>query len=252
MDNRDRTAQTVDFGSATVKQDSKPALVRGVFESVAGRYDVMNDAMSFGVHRLWKSAMIDWLAPWSGMRLLDIAGGTGDVAVRFLNRTNDTHAIVLDMTASMLNVGRRRARRAGQTRRLHWVAGDATALPFDDRSFDACTLAFGLRNIARREDAIREAWRVLRLGGRFLVLEFSQVPNASLRRLYDAYSWNVIPRLGSMIANDRDSYRYLVESIRQFPDPERLADMIRTGGFERVRYQRLSLGVVALHSGWKL
>jgi demethylmenaquinone methyltransferase/2-methoxy-6-polyprenyl-1,4-benzoquinol methylase len=216
------------------------------------RYDVMNDVMSGGVHRLWKDAMMDWLAPRNGQRLLDVAGGTGDIAFRFLKRAPGAKATVLDMTESMLIEGERRSEAAQLAEKLDWVVGDAMALPFEDNSFDVYTISFGIRNVTRIPDALSEAFRVLRPGGRLMVLEFSQLPNDGLQRLYDLYSFNVIPRMGQVIAGDRDSYQYLVESIRKFPDQETFADMIRNAGFERVAYRNLSFGIAALHSGWKI
>ncbi len=241
------------FGAREVDEDAKAGMVHGVFTSVASKYDVMNDVMSVGIHRLWKSAMMDWLAPRAGMRLLDVAGGTGDISFRFLDRVKGQgDAVVLDMTQSMLMEGRKRAEAARLSEQLDWVVGDAMKLPLPDASFDAYTISFGIRNVTRIEDAIAEAYRVLRPGGRFMVLEFSQMPVEGLQKLYDLYSYNVIPRMGQAIANDRDSYQYLVESIRQFPEQERFAAMIREAGFEQVKYRNLSLGIAALHSGWKL
>ena len=238
--------------------------MHGVFTSVAGRYDLMNDAMSLGIHRLWKDAMLDWLAPRPGMRLVDVAGGTGDIAFRFLGRVKgDGHATVLDMTEDMLAEGRRRAEATAFADRLDWVVGDAMALPFADASFDAYTISFGIRNVTRLEDALAEAFRVLRPGGRLMVLEFSRVPEPSLRWLYDRYSFNVIPALGQALAGDRDSYQYLVESIRRFPDQEAFAGMIAAAGFGQVRlpqpldgHRRAALGLEALmrgpHNLWRL
>ena len=233
-------------------EDEKAGLVHGVFSRVASRYDLMNDLMSGGVHRIWKDAMMDWLAPRPGQRLLDVAGGTGDIAFRFLRRARDAEAVVLDLTAPMLDEGRRRAEAAKLADRLDWVVGDAMALPFPDASFDVYTISFGIRNVTRIGDALSEAYRVLRPGGRLMVLEFSQLPNRMLQRAYDAYSFNVIPRMGQVVANDRESYQYLVESIRRFPDQESFAGMIRDAGFEQVKYRNLSMGIAALHSGWKL
>ena len=248
----DAERPTTSFGARTVPEGEKAGLVRGVFTSVASRYDLMNDLMSGGVHRLWKDAMMDWLAPRPGQRLLDVAGGTGDIAFRFLRRAPTASAVVLDLTEAMLAEGRRRAEAARHARALSWVVGDAMALPFADASFDRYTIAFGIRNVTRPEEALGEALRVLKPGGRLLVLEFSRVPNDLLRRLYDAYSMNVIPRIGAAVAGDRDSYRYLVESIRRFPDQRRFAAMIEAAGFEQVRHRDLTQGVAALHSGWKL
>ena len=248
----DETDRTTHFGNRTVPEDDKKGLVQGVFTSVASRYDVMNDLMSAGIHRVWKDAMMDWLAPRPGQRLLDVAGGTGDIAFRFLKRAEGATAVVCDMTESMLEAGRTRAEAERMTGRLDWVAGDAMALPFDDASFDVCTISFGIRNVTRPETALAEAYRVLRTGGRLMVLEFSQLPNPAMQWAYDRYSFNVIPAMGGVVTGDRDSYQYLVESIRRFPDQESFAAMIRAAGFGQVKYRNLSMGVAALHSGWKL
>jgi len=243
---------TTHFGNQTVAEGEKAGMVHGVFSNVASKYDVMNDVMSMGIHRLWKDAMMDWLAPHDGQRLLDVAGGTGDIAFRFLDRAPGATAVVCDMTEAMLVEGQKRAEAEALSGSLDWVVGDAMALPFEDRVFDVYTISFGIRNVTRIEDALSEAFRVLAPGGRLMVLEFSQIPNDLMQRVYDLYSFNVIPRMGQVIANDRDSYQYLVESIRQFPDQERFADMIRTAGFEQVAYRNLSMGIAALHSGWKI
>ncbi|MBJ3763158.1 bifunctional demethylmenaquinone methyltransferase/2-methoxy-6-polyprenyl-1,4-benzoquinol methylase UbiE [Maribius pontilimi] len=243
---------TTHFGYQTVPESEKAGRVHGVFSSVASRYDVMNDVMSVGIHRLWKDAMMDWLAPRRGQRLLDVAGGTGDIAFRFLKRAPSASATVLDLTEPMLIEGRKRAEAEALADKLDWVVGDAMALPFDANSFDVYTISFGIRNVTRIPDALSEAYRVLKPGGRLMVLEFSQIPNDLMQRAYDLYSFNVIPRMGQMIAGDRDSYQYLVESIRRFPDQETFADMIRAAGFGQVKYRNLSMGIAALHSGWKL
>ncbi|MFZ3584366.1 bifunctional demethylmenaquinone methyltransferase/2-methoxy-6-polyprenyl-1,4-benzoquinol methylase UbiE [Loktanella sp. DJP18] len=244
--------KTTHFGFETVREEDKAGRVRGVFSSVASKYDIMNDVMSGGVHRLWKDAMMDWLAPRAGQKLLDVAGGTGDIAFRFLKRAGSGHATVLDLTEPMLVEGRKRAEAERMHEQLDWVVGDAMALPFPDNTFDVYTISFGIRNVTRPQDALSEAYRVLRPGGRLMVLEFSQLPNPLMQKAYDAYSFNVIPRMGQMIAGDRDSYQYLVESIRNFPDQETFLGMIRAAGFDNAKYRNLTLGVAALHSGWKL
>lgn len=248
----DSNTRTTHFGFRTVDEDAKVGMVHSVFSSVASKYDIMNDVMSVGIHRLWKDAMMDWLAPRDGQHLLDVAGGTGDIAFRFLKRAPGARATVCDMTQGMLDEGMKRAEAANLGDRLSWVCGDAMDLPFEDDSFDRYTISFGIRNVTRIDDALAEACRVLKPGGRLMVLEFSQLPDAGLQKLYDLYSFNVIPRMGQVIANDRDSYQYLVESIRRFPDQERFAGMIRDAGFSQVKYRNLSLGIAALHSGWKI
>ena len=244
--------RTTHFGFQTVAEDEKAGKVHGVFSNVASKYDVMNDVMSGGIHRLWKDAMMDWLAPRDGQRLLDVAGGTGDIAFRFLGRAPGARATVLDMTEAMLVEGQKRAEAESMAEKLDWVVGDAMALPFEDNSFDVYTISFGIRNVTRIGDALSEAFRVLHPGGRLMVLEFSQLPNQGLQKLYDLYSFNVIPKMGKLIAGDADSYQYLVESIRKFPDQESFASMIRAAGFEMVKYRNLSMGIAALHSGWKI
>jgi demethylmenaquinone methyltransferase/2-methoxy-6-polyprenyl-1,4-benzoquinol methylase len=244
--------KTTHFGEKTVAEDDKAGLVHGVFSNVASKYDVMNDAMSVGIHRLWKNAMMDWLAPRDGMHQLDVAGGTGDIAFRTLRRAPNANVTVLDMTQGMLDAGMKRAEATSHASQLQWVCGDAMALPFEDNTFDAYTISFGIRNVTRIPDALAEAYRVLKRGGRLLVLEFSHIPNTGLQRLYDLYSYNAIPELGHLIAQDRDSYQYLVESIRKFPTQSVFADMISDAGFENVSYRNLSLGISALHSGWKI
>ncbi len=251
---QDDSAQqdTTHFGFQTVDAAEKAGMVHGVFSRVASKYDIMNDVMSGGVHRLWKDAMMDWLAPRPGQRLLDVAGGTGDVAFRFLKRAEGSVATVLDMTESMLISGRQRADADKMADRLDWVVGDAMALPFAANTFDVYTISFGIRNVTRIGDALAEAYRVLRPGGRLMVLEFSQLPNPAMQWAYDRYSFNVIPVMGQIIAGDRASYQYLVESIRKFPDQETFAAMIRAAGFGQVKFRNMTMGVAALHSGWKL
>ena len=244
--------KTTHFGFETVAESDKAGRVQGVFNSVASKYDIMNDVMSVGIHRVWKEAMMDWLAPRAGQKLLDVAGGTGDVSFKFLGRAGSGHATVLDLTEPMLVEGRKRAEAAAMADSLDWVVGDAMALPFEDNTFDVYTISFGIRNVTRPQEALNEAYRVLRPGGRLMVLEFSQLPNPMMQKAYDLYSFNVIPRMGQMIPNDRDSYQYLVESIRNFPDQETFLGMLRTAGFGQAKYRNLSLGIAALHSGWKI
>ncbi|MGA1269229.1 MAG: bifunctional demethylmenaquinone methyltransferase/2-methoxy-6-polyprenyl-1,4-benzoquinol methylase UbiE [Gemmobacter sp.] len=244
--------ETTHFGFRTVGADQKAGLVQGVFSRVASKYDVMNDLMSAGVHRLWKDAMMDWLAPRPGQRLIDVAGGTGDIAFRFLARAPGASAAVVDLTEPMLAEGRARAEAAAMGGALDWVLGDAMALPFADASFDVYTISFGIRNVTRIEAALAEAHRVLRPGGRLMVLEFSRMVSPALQWAYDRYSFNVIPVMGQIVAGDRESYQYLVESIRRFPEQEAFAAMIREAGFGQVRYRNLSMGIAALHSGWKI
>jgi len=246
-------ARETHFGFETVPEAEKASRVHGVFSSVASRYDLMNDAMSLGLHRLWKDALVDWLAPRPGLEALDVAGGTGDIAFRILRRLRgDGHVTVLDLTEAMLVEGRRRAEAGAHAGRLSWVVGDAMRLPFPDAAFDAYTIAFGIRNVTRPEEALAEAFRVLRPGGRLIVLEFGRVSPEGLQRLYDLYSFQAIPRMGQALAGDRASYQYLVESIRRFPPQDRFQAMLREAGFELVACRNLAMGVAALHSGWKI
>ncbi len=250
------TDQTTHFGYRDVALDDKQALVNDVFYSVASRYDLMNDLMSGGMHRLWKDAMITALNPPRGdtpFALLDVAGGTGDIAFRAAKASgHGFRATVCDINADMLAVGRERALKQHLDDRVSFVEGNAETLAFPDRAFDAYTIAFGIRNVPRIDAALREAYRVLRPGGRFLCLEFSTVDVPGLDKLYDLFSFKVIPPLGRTVTGDAESYQYLVESIRKFPRPPAFADMIRAAGFARVSWQPLSGGIVALHSGWRL
>jgi demethylmenaquinone methyltransferase/2-methoxy-6-polyprenyl-1,4-benzoquinol methylase len=249
---QDNAEQTTHFGFETVPEAEKAIKVQSVFTSVAEKYDVMNDVMSMGIHRIWKEAMMDWLAPRPGQKLLDVAGGTGDISFKFLNRTSFSHATVLDITENMLIAGRKRAEADKMLNSMDWVVGDAMALPFADNSFDVYTISFGIRNVTRPQEALNEAFRVLRPGGRLMVLEFNQIPVPLVQKAYDIYSFNVIPWMGKLIANDRESYQYLVESIRKFPDQETFLSMVQGAGFENTNYRNLSLGIAALHSGWKI
>jgi demethylmenaquinone methyltransferase/2-methoxy-6-polyprenyl-1,4-benzoquinol methylase len=242
---------TASFGFRDVAAGEKAALVRGVFDTVARRYDLMNDVMSVGIHRLWKAALIDQLKPRAGMRLLDVAGGTGDIAMRYRD-AGGGQVTVLDVNAQMLSVGRDRALDRGVTSGMQWVVGDAEALPMADATLDAYTIAFGLRNVTHMDRALREARRVLKPGGCFLCLEFSRVVLPLVSGLYDRYSFSVVPALGARITGDADAYRYLVESIRRFPDQAALAARMQAAGLERVRVRNLSGGVVAIHAAWRI
>ena len=248
----DETDDQVDFGYRRVEPREKPALVRALFDRVSGRYDLMNDLMSGGIHRLWKREMIAWLRPRAGQTLLDVAGGTGDIAFRFLDAVGgDGSAIVCDASPGMLEAGQTRAWNAGRMSGLGWLGGDAERLPLASASVDAYTIAFGIRNVTHIERALEEAHRVLRPGGRFLCLEFSPEQSPGLDKLYEIYSFTLIPVLGRLVARDEAAYRYLVESIRRFPAPERFAGMIGEAGFGAVRCRRLSGGIAALHSAWR-
>jgi demethylmenaquinone methyltransferase/2-methoxy-6-polyprenyl-1,4-benzoquinol methylase len=241
------------FGFEPVDPAEKAPKVRGVFERVASRYDLMNDLMSAGVHRLWKEALIDWLMPRPGMHLLDLAGGTGDVALRFLARLDGRARVtIVDANPAMVAVGRDRALDAGWLAELDWVVGDAERLPLPDRSIEACTIAFGIRNVTHIDRALAEVRRVLVPGGRFLCLEFSKLALPLLEPLYDLYSFTVLPALGGLVAGDAASYRYLAESIRRFPDQATFAALIEAAGLERVRFRNLSGGIAAIHSAWRL
>jgi demethylmenaquinone methyltransferase/2-methoxy-6-polyprenyl-1,4-benzoquinol methylase len=244
------------FGFKDVPLADKQGLVDGVFASVARRYDLMNDLMSAGLHRAWKGAMVTAVNPPTNQQafaLLDVAGGTGDIAFRIIEAGGDgTRATVVDINGEMLKAGRERAVARGGENVVAFVEGNAEALPFPERSFDAVTIAFGIRNVPRIEQALSEAHRVLKIGGRFVCLEFSNVDVPGLDRLYDLYSFNVIPALGRAVTGDAEAYRYLVESIRRFPKPKVFAEMISSAGFRRVSYQQMTGGIVALHSGWRL
>jgi demethylmenaquinone methyltransferase/2-methoxy-6-polyprenyl-1,4-benzoquinol methylase len=244
------------FGYRQVPLADKQALVDDVFHSVASRYDLMNDLMSGGLHRAWKDVLANTVNPPKGNRpfkLLDVAGGTGDIAFRVAQvGGTGTRATVLDINPDMLAVGRARARDQGYDDAVTFVDGNAEALPFPKASFDAVTIAFGIRNVPRIDAALKEAFRVCRTGGRFLCLEFSSVDVPGLDALYDFYSFNMIPALGRMVTGDREAYRYLVESIRRFPNPEAFAQMMRDAGFARASFERMAGGIVALHSGWRL
>ncbi len=245
------TTTTTHFGFKEIPEDAKEGMVHEVFASVASKYDVMNDAMSFGMHRVWKDDLIDKLRPRAGMKLLDVAGGTGDIAFRFL-KAGGGHVTVCDINAHMLEEGKRRAVDMGITQGMEWIEGNAEKLPFPDNHFDAFTIAFGIRNVTHIDKALSEAHRVLKTGGHFLCLEFSHPTSALMRTVYDNYSFHLIPRMGSMIAGDKASYQYLVESIRKFPTAPNFVNMIEQANFKNVSFRHMTGGIVALHSGWKL
>ncbi|XP_013800321.2 2-methoxy-6-polyprenyl-1,4-benzoquinol methylase, mitochondrial [Apteryx mantelli] len=280
-------AKETHFGFQTVSEEEKGEKVYQVFENVAKKYDLMNDSMSLGIHRLWKDILMHKMNPSPGTLLLDVAGGTGDIAFRFINYVRsirerqlqrklkhhqnlswqeiadsyqeeavkplgDSQVVVCDINKEMLKVGRQKAQHLGYSEGLSWVVGNAEELPFDDNKFDVYTIAFGIRNVTHIDLALQEAYRVLKPGGRFLCLEFSQVNNPLLSRLYDLYSFQIIPVLGEIIAGDWKSYQYLVESIRRFPPQEEFKAMIEDAGFLKVDYQNLTSGIVAIHSGFKL
>ncbi|MFT8335312.1 class I SAM-dependent methyltransferase [Acetobacter orientalis] len=244
-------AEETDFGFRSVRKEEKKPLVRAVFDSVAGKYDIMNDVMSLGIHRVWKRIFVTELGPQPGLSLLDLAGGTGDISFGWLKGGGGA-TVMTDINANMLSVGRDRALSQGLVSDLSFCVVDAENIPLRDMSVDRVSIAFGLRNCTDKMAVIREARRVLRPGGRFMCLEFSRVQVAALAPIYDAWSFKVLPAMGNLIAKDRDSYQYLAESIRTFPDQETLADMFREAGLSHVRYQSLSGGIAAIHSGWRL
>ena len=250
------TDTSATFGFESVRPEDRQSKVNGVFASVAERYDLMNDLMSGGLHRLWKQDFVAWLAPPKSnapYRLLDVAGGTGDIALRVAASAGASAIIDLcDISPEMLAVGQRRVDSAGLAHRITLTEGNAEKLPFPDRSFDAYTIAFGIRNVTHLDRALAEAHRVLKIGGRFMCLEFSEVTTPVLDQLYDFHSFNVIPALGQLTTGDRDSYQYLVESIRRFPKQQAFANLIRDAGFSRVTYRNLTGGIAAMHSGWRI
>ncbi|MBO6518580.1 MAG: class I SAM-dependent methyltransferase [Rhodospirillales bacterium] len=244
-------ADTVSFGFRDVRPNEKTEMVSEVFASVAGKYDLMNDLMSLGIHRLWKGAMLDWLNPRPDQTLVDVGGGTGDITFKWLARGGGPVQVV-DYSAEMIGVGRDRAIDKGILDGITWTVGNAEELPLDDSSVDVYASAFCLRNVARLDKALAEARRVLKPGGRFMCLEFSHLIVPALEDAYDAWSFKVLPALGERVAADRESYVYLAESIRRFPDQDTYADMIRDAGLEQVKVRNLSAGIAALHSAWRL
>ncbi|HVT32296.1 MAG TPA: bifunctional demethylmenaquinone methyltransferase/2-methoxy-6-polyprenyl-1,4-benzoquinol methylase UbiE [Rhodanobacteraceae bacterium] len=247
------TEPTTHFGYREVPETEKAKLVGRVFTSVAKKYDVMNDLMSFGAHRLWKRHFVATSGVREGDRVLDLAGGTGDIAALLLPRVGTKGSVVVgDINAEMLRVGRDRLLDRGRVRGLDYAELDAESLPFPDRAFDCVTMAFGLRNVTRKERALAEIHRVLKIGGRVLILEFSRVRIDALKPLYDFHSFEVLPRIGRLVANDEESYRYLAESIRKHPDQETLKAMMETAGFARVDVRNLAAGIVAIHRGYRV
>ena len=240
--------QKIDFGYKTVKRSEKQKLVNNVFDSVASKYDLMNDLTSFGIHRVWKNDLINWLAPQNNQRLADIAGGTGDLARKFLDAGGGS-AHVYDINQEMLNTGKNKK---NLSKKIKWTIANAENIPATEGSFERATIGFGLRNITDRVRCLKEIYRILKPGGRLICLEFSHVENNMIRKLYDKWSFNFMPSIGKQIAGDKNAYTYLVESIRQFPTQPELAQMFSEVGFSRVKYRNLSNGIVALHSGWKI
>ena len=241
-----------DFGFSRVKSKDKSNLVKKIFENVSGRYDLMNDFMSLGIHRVWKKSMLDWLAPRRGQSLIDVAGGTGDIAFNFIKRAKTgANATILDLTESMMIEGKKKNIDLPEESQINWVCGDAMRMPFSDSTFDVYTISFGIRNVTNISKTLSEAYRVLKPGGRLMILEFSSVNNDLISWIYDKYSFNIIPKLGEFVSNDRESYQYLVESIRKFPNQEKFSEMIINEGFRKVKYRDLTFGIAALHSAWK-
>tara|TARA_B100000085_G_scaffold265750_1_gene273793 strand:+ start:2077 stop:2823 length:747 start_codon:yes stop_codon:yes gene_type:complete len=241
-----------DFGFSRVKSKDKSNLVKKIFENVSGRYDLMNDFMSLGIHRVWKKSMLDWLAPRRGQSLIDVAGGTGDIAFNFIKRAKTgANATIFDLTESMMIEGKKKTIDLPEESQINWVCGDAMRMPFSDSTFDVYTISFGIRNVTNISKTLSEAYRVLKPGGRLMILEFSSVNNDLISWIYDKYSFNIIPKLGEFVSNDRESYQYLVESIRKFPNQEKFSEMIINEGFRKVKYRDLTFGIAALHSAWK-
>ena len=240
------------FGYKEIDKKDKPSKVNQVFTSVSNRYDLMNDFMSLGIHRVWKESMLDWLAPRRGQSLIDVAGGTGDIAFNFIKRAKTgANATILDLTESMMIEGKKKIIDLPEESQINWVCGDAMRMPFSNSTFDVYTISFGIRNVTDISKTLSEAYRVLKPGGRLMILEFSSVNNDLISWIYDKYSFNIIPKLGDFVSNDRESYQYLVESIRKFPNQEKFSEMIINEGFRKVKYRDLTFGIAALHSAWK-
>ena len=240
--------KNIDFGNKKVKKTEKQTLVNNVFNSVADKYDLMNDLTSLGIHRLWKDSLINWLAPQPYQKLADIAGGTGDISMKFL-LAGGCSAHIIDINKEMITKGKFKN---SNNNNLSWTIASAENLPMADNSYERASMGFGLRNITNRVLALKEVYRILKPGGRFICLEFSHVENSLLKKIYDIWSFEFMPRIGQKITGDKEAYNYLVESIRQFPSQPELAQMFSEAGFSRVKYRNLSNGIVTLHSGWKL
>ena len=251
MKNKKTPERQVKFGYKTINETEKDDLVRGVFDSVATKYDFMNDLMSFGAHRLWKDAFITWIRPTSKMKLIDVGGGTGDITCAFLKKGGG-NATIVDINRSMLSIGYDRIKRCKNKNEINWINASAENLPIANACYDIYATAFCLRNVTRVERALTEARRVLKPGGRFMCLEFSQVPSSCFEKLYTHYSFKLLPAIGEFVAKDREAYQYLVESIRQFPDQEALSQLMRNAGFKNISYHNLSGGIAAMHSGWRI
>ena len=237
----------IDFGFKTIKKQEKQKLVKNIFDSVAKNYDIMNDITSFGIHRFWKEDLINWIAPYKDQKLLDLAGGTGDVAYKFLNNGGGS-AYVFDINYQMIKTGRLHNK---INKNINWIVGSAENIPIPDNTFERATMAFGLRNITDRELSLHEIYRVLKPGGRFICLEFSHMEENIFKQFYDLWSFKAMPLIGKYISNNKDAYNYLVESIRMFPNQNELAHLFSNVGFDRIRYRNLTGGIVAMHSGWK-
>lgn len=252
MNNHNSNPEQNWFGEKHVNPDEKTALVNDVFKSVAYKYDLMNDLMSGGKHRLWKNRLVRDIRPKNNQKFLDVAGGTGDITFRILKKAPLANITVFDYSQDMLDEGRKKAIDKGIVNSVDWVHGNAESLPFENNTFDVYTISFGLRNVTKIDDALKEAFRVLKPGGKFFCLEFSHVKEPFLSNVYDKFSYSIIPRLGQFVAKDRDSYQYLVESIRKFPDQETLLTRILAAGFDKAAYSNLSFGICAIHKAFKL
>lgn len=252
LQDQDNQENSTHFGYQTVDKSEKESKVASVFHSVAAQYDVMNDLMSFGIHRLWKRFTIDASGVRPGNKVLDLAGGTGDLTAKFSQLVGkDGQVVLADINSSMLNVGRDKLRDRGLVQNIEYVQANAQHLPFEDNTFDIITIAFGLRNVTDKDEALRSMYRVLKPGGRLLVLEFSKPEQELISKAYDFYSFNILPKMGELVAKDGDSYQYLAESIRMHPDQDTLKEMMDNAGFEQTTYKNLTGGVVALHKGYK-